>query len=122
MNQLIFLLILFYFQIIAENCPACFEAPKVKDLLKLLKSFFFFELNCFKERMRIKHLLAQQELNFSTLFSSLLNALKPLVSINKCQLSIRSLSEYSLKLVQNDLELYNKLISLNSNNKEENSV
>lgn len=69
--------------------------------------------------MRIKHLLAQQELNFSTLFSSLLNALKPLVSINKCQLSIRSLSEYSLKLVQNDLELYNKLISLNSNIKEE---
>lgn len=72
--------------------------------------------------MRIKHLLAQQELNFSTLFSSLLNALKPLVSINKCQLSIKSLSEYSLKLVQNDLELYNKLISLNSNNKEEEEI
>ena len=72
--------------------------------------------------MRIKHLLAQQELNFRTLFSSLLNALHPIISINKCQLSIKSLSEHTLNLVQNDIDLYVKIVAQNknNNNKDEN--
>lgn len=72
--------------------------------------------------MRIKHLLAQQELNFRTLFSSLLNALRPIISINKCQLSIKSLSEHTLNLVQNDTDLYVKIVAQNknNNNKDEN--
>ena len=41
--------------IIAENCPACFEAPK--------------------ERQRIKQLLAQQELLFPRLYWNLKTAL-----------------------------------------------
>jgi hypothetical protein len=69
--------------------------------------------------MRIKHLLAQQELNFRTLFSSLLNAIRPIISINKCQISIKSLSEHSLKQVQTDLDLYFKIIQ-HDNKKDEN--
>lgn len=70
--------------------------------------------------MRIKHLLAQQELNFSSLFSSVLNAIRPIISINKCQLSIKSLSEHALKLVQNNPELYASLTNKNINNNEHN--
>lgn len=46
--------------IIAENCPACFEAPK--------------------ERHRTKQLLAQQEILFPRIFWSLRSALHPLLS------------------------------------------
>jgi selenocysteine lyase/cysteine desulfurase/tRNA(Ile)-lysidine synthase TilS/MesJ len=49
--------------VIAENCPACFENPK--------------------ERHRTKQLLAQQELLFPKLYSSLRSALKPVMSISK---------------------------------------
>ena len=72
--------------------------------------------------MRIKQLLAQQELNFSTLFSSLLNAMRPIISINKCQLSIKSLSEHTLKLVQNDSDLYARLTIKENENENENEI
>ena len=49
--------------IIAENCPACFEAPK--------------------ERARIKQLLAQQELLFPRLYWNLKTALYPVIRIDK---------------------------------------
>ncbi|XP_006814971.1 uncharacterized protein LOC100377968 [Saccoglossus kowalevskii] len=49
--------------VIAENCPACFEAPK--------------------ERHRTKQLLAAQELLFPDLYQSLLTAMKPLMSKNR---------------------------------------
>ncbi|XP_023323706.1 uncharacterized protein LOC111697807 [Eurytemora carolleeae] len=49
--------------IIAENCPACFEAPK--------------------ERQRIKQLLAQQELLFPRLYWNLKTALYPVMRIHK---------------------------------------
>eukprot|EP00090_Calanus_glacialis_P001177 TRINITY_DN10816_c0_g1_i1.p1 TRINITY_DN10816_c0_g1~~TRINITY_DN10816_c0_g1_i1.p1 ORF type:complete len:1070 (-),score=297.95 TRINITY_DN10816_c0_g1_i1:54-3263(-) len=49
--------------IIAENCPACFEAPK--------------------ERQRIKQLLAQQELLFPRLYWNLKTALYPVMRIDK---------------------------------------
>jgi tRNA 2-thiocytidine biosynthesis protein TtcA len=45
--------------VINENCPACFEAPK--------------------ERQRAKLLLASQEHIHPQLFSSMLNAIKPLM-------------------------------------------
>ena len=44
---------------INENCPACFEAPK--------------------ERQRVKLMLASQEHIHNELFSSMLNAMKPLM-------------------------------------------
>ena len=49
--------------IIAENCPACFEAPK--------------------ERQRIKQLLAQQELLFPRLYWNLKTALYPVMRIGR---------------------------------------
>merc|ERR1712055_120294 len=49
--------------IIAENCPACFEAPK--------------------ERQRIKQLLAQQELLFPRLYWNLKTALFPVMRIDR---------------------------------------
>ena len=49
--------------IIAENCPACFEAPK--------------------ERQRIKQLLAQQELLFPRLYWNLKTAIYPVMRIDK---------------------------------------
>lgn len=49
--------------IIAENCPACFEAPK--------------------ERHRVKQLLAQQELLFPRLYWNLKTALYPVMRIDR---------------------------------------
>ncbi|RUS69527.1 hypothetical protein EGW08_022710, partial [Elysia chlorotica] len=46
--------------VIAENCPACFEAPK--------------------ERHRTKQLLAAQEVMFPQVYSSMMAALKPLMA------------------------------------------
>ncbi|XP_061164658.1 uncharacterized protein LOC133173684 [Saccostrea echinata] len=49
--------------VIAENCPACFEAPK--------------------ERHRTKQLLAAQEILFPNLYNSMMAAMKPIMAINK---------------------------------------
>lgn len=49
--------------VIAENCPACFEAPK--------------------ERHRVKQLLAAQEILFPKLYPSLRSAMHPLMAINR---------------------------------------
>ena len=49
--------------IIADNCPACFSAPK--------------------ERHRIKLLLAAQEVEFPNVFPTVLRSIKPLIAINK---------------------------------------
>lgn len=61
-----------YFQnklpVIAENCPACFEAPK--------------------ERHRIKQLLASQEILFPRIFPSLMAAIKPIMAINRTQMKV----------------------------------
>ncbi|XP_060585872.1 tRNA-cytidine(32) 2-sulfurtransferase-like [Ruditapes philippinarum] len=54
--------------VIAENCPACFEAPK--------------------ERHRIQQLLASQEIMFPRIFSSLMAAIKPIMAINKTQMKV----------------------------------
>ncbi len=64
--------------------------------------------------MRIKQLLAQQELNFPCLFGSLLSAIKPIISINKCQISVKKLTEYGLKMIKNNPDLYKTLIDENS--------
>jgi tRNA(Ile)-lysidine synthase TilS/MesJ len=81
--------------IIAENCPACFEAPK--------------------ERQRMKQILAQQELNFPCLFNSLLSAIKPILSIDRCKLSIKMLSEYSMHLIRKNETVYKEMLdNLNS--------
>ncbi|KAH8585043.1 PP-loop family [Cryptosporidium sp. chipmunk genotype I] len=48
--------------IIAENCPACFSQPK--------------------ERRHVKQLLSQEESHNPTIYSSIINALYPLISIN----------------------------------------
>jgi len=75
-----------FLPIITENCPACFEAPK--------------------ERQRVKQLLAQQELNFPSLFGSLLTAIKPIFSIDKCQVSVKSLTQLGLKMLSENSDLY----------------
>ena len=49
--------------VIAENCPACFEAPK--------------------ERHRIKQLLAHQELLYPRVYLNIKTSLLPLMSINE---------------------------------------
>lgn len=59
----------------------------------------------------MKQLLAQQELNFPYLFNSLLSAIKPIISIDKCKLSIKSLSEFALKLVKREPVLYGQLLA-----------
>ncbi|ELU08113.1 hypothetical protein CAPTEDRAFT_90010, partial [Capitella teleta] len=57
--------------IIAENCPACFEAPK--------------------ERHRMKQLLAAQEVVHPRLFGSLQSAMKPILSISRTGVSIKTI-------------------------------
>jgi len=49
--------------VIPENCPACFEAPT--------------------ERVRVKQLLAQQELIYPNIYVSLRSAMQPLMAVNK---------------------------------------
>jgi hypothetical protein len=93
--------------VISENCPACFEAPKVSDFLilfcvehclvrrsiKMLASVdFYYTIQkscndkyfaCLKERHRTKQLLAQQEILFPRLMLSLRSAMMPLMSVQK---------------------------------------
>lgn len=88
--------------IIAENCPACFEAPK--------------------ERQRVKQLLAQQELNFPNLFGSLLTAIKPIFSINKTQLSVKTLTEFAMRMVEDQPELYKQIVDGNDSELIEDSL
>lgn len=59
----------------------------------------------------MKQLLAQQELLHPNLFNSLLAAIKPILSIDKCQLSLRVLSEFALKLVEKQPELYDEILA-----------
>lgn len=59
--------------VIAENCPACFEAPK--------------------ERHRTKQLLAAQEILFPDLYHSLLTAMKPLMARNRVGLESSKMKE-----------------------------
>ena len=54
-------------------------------------------------------MLAQNEAQFPFLYNSLLSAIKPLIKINKCQISIKTLSEHCLKLVNENTELYESL-------------
>merc|ERR1711976_862804 len=65
--------------IIADNCPACFAAPK--------------------ERHRVKMMLSQQEFEHPDLFWSLLKAMKPLVAIDKTE---RSLDPYGQPVATTD--------------------
>ena len=58
----------------------------------------------------MKQILAQQELEFPCLFGSLLGAIKPIISINKCQISVKTLTELALKMIDKDPSLYKELI------------
>ncbi|KAJ1606293.1 hypothetical protein OIY81_3249 [Cryptosporidium canis] len=55
--------------VIAENCPACFSQPK--------------------ERRHVKQLLSQEESHNPTIYSSIVNALFPLISINHTNSSLK---------------------------------
>ncbi|OII70770.1 uncharacterized protein cubi_00915 [Cryptosporidium ubiquitum] len=55
--------------IITENCPACFSQPK--------------------ERRHVKQLLSQEESHNPTIYSSIMNALYPLISINHTNSSVK---------------------------------
>ena len=80
--------------VIAENCPACFEAPKVSqsiyshstklitiDVKKKKEKEHKKNVCChLQERHRMKQLLAAQELLFPKLFASLQAAMRPLMA------------------------------------------
>ncbi|KAK3100241.1 hypothetical protein FSP39_016852 [Pinctada imbricata] len=55
--------------VIAENCPACFEAPK--------------------ERHRTKQLLAAQEILFPQIYNSMMAAMKPIMGISKTGIKVK---------------------------------
>ncbi|XP_666092.1 cytoplasmic protein of ancient origin (92.4 kD) (3D707) [Cryptosporidium hominis TU502] len=55
--------------IITENCPACFSQPK--------------------ERRHMKQLLSQEESHNPTIYSSIMNALYPLISINRTNTTVK---------------------------------
>ena len=76
--------------VIAENCPACFAAPQ--------------------QRQRLKRLLAEQELGFPGLFGSLLAAMRPVIAIGKCRVSVKTLAACALKLVEEQPQLYERLV------------
>lgn len=68
--------------VIAENCPACFEAPK--------------------ERHRTKQLLAAQEIMFPRLFNSMMSAIKPIMAINKTHVSVAEILREGSKQTTDD--------------------
>jgi len=68
--------------IIAENCPACFEAPK--------------------ERQRMKQVLAQQELLYPRLYWNLKTALYPVIRIDKTGLESVMFGKNSLSSDSHD--------------------
>ncbi len=68
--------------VIAENCPACFSAPK--------------------ERHRTKQLLAQQELLFPRLYQSLRAAMMPAMSVGRTGLESRIFGRASKGITDQD--------------------
>ena len=83
--------------VIAENCPACFEAPKVSNFAFVAFLFvFMFNFCCisfFQERHRTKQLLAAQEILFPGLYHSLLTAMKPLMARDRVGLESSKMKE-----------------------------
>ena len=83
--------------VIAENCPACFEAPKVSTFAFVAFLFvFILNLCCissFQERHRTKQLLAAQEILFPDLYHSLLTAMKPLMARDRVGLESSKMKE-----------------------------
>ncbi|KAF7456113.1 PP-loop family protein [Cryptosporidium felis] len=71
--------------IIAENCPACFSQPK--------------------ERRHVKQLLSQEESHNPTIYSSIMNALHPLISINHTN----SATQINANLEEENVSLITKL-------------
>lgn len=63
--------------IINENCPACFEQPKV--IFSLLAKEFFWLMFSVQERARMKQLLSQEEAMVPALFYNMKRALLPLM-------------------------------------------
>jgi hypothetical protein len=66
--------------VISENCPACFEEPKVRVLCHLDHATHSLLLTRMKERHRFKNLLATQELLFPNLYHSLRAAMLPFMA------------------------------------------
>lgn len=58
----------------------------------------------------MKQMLAQQELLFPNLFSSMLSAIKPIIGIGKCRLSVKALNEFALKMIKRNPDLYDELV------------
>ena len=52
--------------------------------------------------------MAKQEAQYPFLYNNLLSAIKPILSINKCQIDIKTLSQIGLKVMSDD-KVYNSL-------------
>lgn len=85
---LVIILVQAQLPIIPENCPACFEAPKVSFLISEILDY---SVHCLQERHRVKQLLAAQEVLFPRLFTSLQAALRPLMAFDTHNTTIRYL-------------------------------
>ena len=53
--------------------------------------------------------MAKQEAQYPFLYNSLLSAIKPVLSINKCQVDVKTLSQVGLKLLNANNDEYRKL-------------
>ncbi len=53
--------------------------------------------------------MAKQEAQYPFLYNNLLSAIKPIFSINKCQIDIKTLSQIGLKVMSDD-KVYNSLV------------
>ena len=54
--------------------------------------------------------LAEQELGFPGLFGSLLAAMRPVIAIGKCRVSVKTLAACALRLVEEQPQLYERLV------------
>ena len=60
--------------------------------------------------MRVKQFLAQLETLFPFLYNNLLSAIRPILSINKCQINMQMLCEYALKRLNESPNLCDELL------------
>jgi hypothetical protein len=61
----------------------------------------------------MKQLLAQQELLSPFLFHTILTSIRPILSMNKLKISMKTLCAFTLNQVEMHPELYNELRRLN---------
>jgi hypothetical protein len=74
--------------------------------------FYTFDLNIIIRNESGIFLISklQQELSFPGLFGSMQAAMRPVIAISKCRVSVKTLAACALRLVEEQPQLYERLV------------